>query len=258
MQFVPSLLLLFDFKLLTLNFQKTNYIPFTNNKSTAPPFNFITIHNEGKEYRIPAVDKIKYLGIVIDKYLRWDLQVKYVAEKLRFLLYKFRLLRNILNDRELRIVYYSLVQSHLQYGIIGWGGAAKSHLTSLEITQKKILKILLQKNVLYPTEQLFIDSQLLDLRQLYFVTVNIAQHKNKSILNSFTHAYQTRQRSTFHIPPRIHKTIGQRSFRFLGPKLYNSLPQDLKTQHMSVYSFKKKLRMYVLNRPRKEIHELIG
>ena len=52
-----------DFNLLSLNITKTKFISFSINKSNQPTYNYITLENESK---IESVDKIKYLGVIIN------------------------------------------------------------------------------------------------------------------------------------------------------------------------------------------------
>ena len=55
----------------------------------------------------------------------------------------FYKLRYFVPFRCLRTVYFSLVQSHLQYSLINWGRANNSTLYLLQIIQKKIIRVCL-------------------------------------------------------------------------------------------------------------------
>ncbi|KAJ8952344.1 hypothetical protein NQ318_017238 [Aromia moschata] len=68
-----------------------------------------------------AENHIKYLGIVIDKHLRWDYHIKYICDKLRAILFKFKYLKQIFDIEHMKTLYYSLVESHITYGMVGWG-----------------------------------------------------------------------------------------------------------------------------------------
>lgn len=58
--------------------------------------------------------------MVLDQHLKWDLQIKYVINKLRGILPLFRYLKFSLDTyRPLKTVYLSLVQSHLNDGLLG-------------------------------------------------------------------------------------------------------------------------------------------
>ena len=78
--------------------------------------------------------EVKYLGILIDKHLRWSTHIQYC----------FVSLRHILPISILRTVYLALVQSSIQYGIIAWGGTSKNALKPLILLQKRFIKICLK------------------------------------------------------------------------------------------------------------------
>jgi len=66
------------------------------------------------------VNSTKYFGIIFDQHLRWDLQIEYVTNTIRKFFYRFKSLRVILNINCLRLVYTSLEQSILCYGLVVW------------------------------------------------------------------------------------------------------------------------------------------
>ena len=68
----------------------------------------------------------------------------------------------------------------------------------------------------------------------------------------------TRNRSNLEaIIPLSAKNIGQRSYIFLSPHLYNTLPID-KGHSKSSQQFKSKCKVYILNLDRYFIHSLIN
>lgn len=241
----------FDFMQLSLNFSKTYYLPFCNNKAGLPPFHQITVQNK---YQIYPTTQLKYLGVVIDRHLRWDFHINYVVKKLRCVLYKFFQLKEILNFQQKKIIYYSLVQSHLIYCIIGWGGVRKTHLRPLEIIQRKFLKIMLNKPSLYPSDMLYEETQLLDIRQLFYKTLVLNQYKEIEKLRRPSHNHITRNRNIY-LTPFAYKSIGQRSYHFLGPTVFNTLPEDVQSS-VSYARLKFSLNDFMKKIPRKKIGEI--
>ncbi|KAG5896755.1 hypothetical protein JTB14_031735 [Gonioctena quinquepunctata] len=112
--------------------------------------------------------EIKYLGVIIDSHMKWDLHIAYLSNKLRSILYKFRKLKYLIPENYLSILYYSLVESHLRYGILIWSAAPKTHLHTLEVMQRRFLKLVHDKNLRYPTDILYAEMKILDIRQLYY------------------------------------------------------------------------------------------
>ena len=68
----------FDNNLLIINLEKTKYLPFANYKSGLPKNKKIDIDlpfTNNTLWRIESTDHVKYLGIIIDCNLRWDLHI---------------------------------------------------------------------------------------------------------------------------------------------------------------------------------------
>ncbi|KAJ8967703.1 hypothetical protein NQ317_004203 [Molorchus minor] len=142
-----------------------------------PPYQILQIGDLNKAIDITSAEKVKYLGIYIDRHLKWDFQIRSMVQKLRGLLYKFVQLKQILNISHLKIIYKALVESILSYGIIGWGGVGITYMRTLYTLQKRIIKLILGKDILFPTDILFQECDLFNIRQLYCYTSMIYQHK---------------------------------------------------------------------------------
>lgn len=228
---------------LTLNLEKTCYLPFTSYTSGLPNLGTLNI---GLDSPIQEADKIKYLGIIIDRNLRWDMQIKHTARKIRGFLSKFKYLRDFLSQNHLKTLYFSLIESLLSYGILGWGGVNDCFLNELHILQKWILKIMYHKKLSFPTEALYNESQIKDIRQIYFQKILLFVHLGKIKLSTHEHCYNTRRNdSIFH--PRSNKTIGQRTARYLAPRIYSLLPLEIKNikQHST---FKRELKKWIITK----------
>lgn len=231
------------YKILTLNVEKTCYLPFYCNNLTSPTFSQLKINAINNSYEINAVNAVKYLGVFLDSNMKWDIHIKYVCKKLRSLLSKFRYLTNVLTLNQLTILYYSLIESHIRYGLAAWGGALKTYIHPLQVLQKYHLKIIYKKNRRFPSDELFNISKVLEVRQLYYKKIVTHYHYKKNIYIFPIHDHNTRQKQ-FQILPLMQKAIGQRSYAFVGPKFYNRLPEDIKEINNN-YKFKKKLNKYV-------------
>jgi hypothetical protein len=65
------------------------------------------------------------------------------------------------------MVYFSLVQSVIQYSILVWGSAYFEHMDKLFKVQKLTLGIMGNKPHIFPSVQLFGEFKVLSIRQLY-------------------------------------------------------------------------------------------
>lgn len=138
-----------NYNQLSLNLGKTVFITFTNYKDKLPTECRIKVHVSNCERasncnctEIERVHHTKYLGIIIDCILRWDLHVNYVVKSIRYLLFVFYKLRCILSLKQLLQLYHALFCSRAFYGIVAWGGAFNNALSPLQVLQKRVLKII--------------------------------------------------------------------------------------------------------------------
>lgn len=218
---------IFDSLKLTVNMKKSMYVPFSITEANRPDFHEI-VFDDGEE-TLKQTTSIKYLGVIIDSHLKWDLHVQYITRKMRYLIYKFYILKEILNQKLLKMIYKTLVESILRYGILIWGGMYTSNIKPLQIVQNYIVKIILNKPRLYSTSLLY-TTEISDIRSLYILEVCNFIHSTPKIKNNIVrHNYQTRMLTNqmLNIPPSK-KSINQRFVSYLGPKLFNMIPHDVR------------------------------
>ena len=91
------------------------------------------------ESNIPAV---KFLGIYIDNKLNFEYHIKYIQKKISNSLFVINRVKKLLNERSLKTLYTSLIQSHLEYGVIIWSTCNSTSLQPLIIMQKKAIRII--------------------------------------------------------------------------------------------------------------------
>ena len=119
---------------LSLNYSKTSYM-LISNKCVKPQSFKISLNNVD----IKCVEYMKYFGVLLDNKLNWKAHVSGLCSKLSRVCGIFYKLWHYVPLNTL-IVYFSLVQSHLQYSLINWGRANSVTLHPLEIMQNKIIR----------------------------------------------------------------------------------------------------------------------
>ena len=243
-----------DVDLLSLNIKKTHFIAFSCTKEHLPDIEKIMLHDNRctknnlqckcKEF-VNKVDNIKYLGIYIDCTLKWEKHIEVLTTRLRKTLYIFKALRQILNTRMLITLYYALFQSILSYGIIGWGGLYNIVKKPIESIQKYILKIIFRKPFQYPSETLFKMHNILNIKQLYYKATIISIRKKTIETNNIAHTYGTRSKNNNNVEiKRVSHTLAQRESTFIGTKIYNLLPLEVK--HFNINKFKKFVNTWLI------------
>ena len=104
------------------------------------------------ESNIPAV---KFLGIYIDNKLNFEYHIKYIQKKISNSLFVINRVKKLLNERSLKTLYTSLIQSHLEYGVIIWSTCNSTSLQPLIRMQKKAIRIISNAPYNSHTEKLF-------------------------------------------------------------------------------------------------------
>lgn len=245
-----------NYNKLTLNMEKSCYLPFTSYENGLPNIGPIKARN-GTTILESRDGFVKYLGITVDRHMRWEYHCEQLAKKLRGLLHRFKRLKKQLNLKYLRMVYFGLVQSLLIYGISGWGAAYDVHIERLNIVQKCILKIICGHRMLFPSDEIYRVAHVLDLRQLYFMKIAALIKRRKIELRPIDHNYSTRHKLDHYKESKTTKTIGQRSCTYLAPKIYGTIPITLRALRNPV-RFKKEVIRWLLGLNRKTIHNVIN
>ena len=175
---------------------------------------------------------------MLDQHLRWNEHIIYIKKKIRLFTHTFFMLRDILHKKNLITIYKILVESIIRYCIIVIWGRLYNILTLLQTAQNSLLKIILRKNKLYNTMLLYNKSDTLNIRNL-FTYYCLLYMFNKSDHPNHVTLYDTRFSEKRLVEISLFKkSHSQRFVFYLGPKLFNLLPQAVTVK---VY---KKLNIY--------------
>lgn len=225
----------FDKNYLTMNTGKTFFMTYIMNKKMIPHNLNIRVHKKNCEnlYNCDECDvliskeKLKYLGIVMDQEIKWKDQIEEIVKRIRKLFHIFITLRNVVDLNKMKMIYFALAQSVIQYGIVGWGGTFQVHLSPMEIAQKKLLKILYKKPRDYPTEKLFKELKILTTKQIYEKNSILQIYKSK---NTFQVSLRPRTKGSIEIK-KFNTSTAQHHYIYHGTKLFNALPVDVKLEN---------------------------
>lgn len=141
-------------------------------------------------------------------------------------MYLFAKIKRIGDIKIIKMLYFSFVQSILQYGIIAWGSACKTTLETLRRSHNIILRIILSKDRMYSSALLYKEFEVFDITQLYLY--KMLHFMNKSEISNTVSRVETNTRqagSALALP--VHKTIIKKHFVYLSPILLNKLPENL-------------------------------
>lgn len=249
--------------LLTLNLDKTKCLPFS-----LQPYNLDLSKLTLKAHtccqnlqdcpclKIEIVQKIKYLGVILDTALSWNAQLINLTNRCRKLIYIFKTLRNALNIQTLTTVYYALAQSILTYCISAWGGACTTHMLPLERAQRAVLKVMTRKHFRYPTSRLYADTKVLTVRQLFVLNCTLRKHKTLSY-DADMMINKRRKDLVCQIP--LHKTSSAaKHFPVISSRLYNTINKNLNIYPLLMYLAKHKIKEWLLSLSYKDTENLLS
>ena len=116
------------------NIEKTELVIFKSPRKVL--LDEIKIKLSGK--RLYPSNSVKYLGIKIDRFLHWYDQVNSIAVKLNRANALLLKIRNYVNMKTLRNIYFPIFDSHLSFYCIVWAQNINK-VRRLPILQKKAL-----------------------------------------------------------------------------------------------------------------------
>ena len=157
----------------------------------------------------------------------------------------------------LKTVYFTLIQSLIDYGITIWGSANQTNIKSVQRLQSRCARSL-TGYFYHDISSLEILSQLglLNVKQRYsfFVCIMVYKSLNDSLPNHICdtltflpdcHNHDTRNELLLKIP-FSRSSYGKRTFANVGFCLWNNLPNVLKSSH-NISTFRKNLHNFLLS-----------
>ena len=252
-----DLVVLFDWfcaNKLSLNISKTNFMLFSPNLTNRR--SDITTLQLGTQI-IKRVNCAKFLGLFIDDGLQWDEHIKHLSCKLSSGSYAINAAKRILPRDSLTQLYYSLIHSHILYGISLWGSAYKYNLRRIEVSQNKNIRNInnapfnAHTTILYKKLNI---PKLADLYKIELCKLMYCYSTSKlpiSLSSLFTqnievHNYNTRNRHGPHITA-MKTNIFLKSFLHQSPLLWSKLSADIKNS-TSLSSFIYKLKSLYISK----------
>ena len=208
------------------------------------------------EHSTESVNTQKHLGITIDKNLTWEQHIDLVCQNVSRKLTLMKLLSKYDNQNSLKQYFNAYVLPVFDFGCVVWGNTTNANMKRLVKLQKRAARIILKADFMTPSEQLFKELNWLPFpnRVQYHTCLTvykkISGQAPEYISSLFTYVSDHHERQTrsttlalLHVP-RSHSTNFDRAFSVQGPKLWNSLPADIRN-NTSINRFKSELKRYL-------------
>ena len=237
---------------LTLNVQKTKFMVFhPYQKDITGLIPMLKIN----DVEIERVSSFKCLGILFDENMSWKCHTDMISNKLSKYSGILSKLKHYLRPYILRILYFSMVNAHLNYGILVWGFVPKLLIK----IQKRTIRTITCSKYNAHTEPIFeiMDilrlGELLDINALkfyyeylrgtlpsYFYSFNITTQGEN-------HSYNTHQSDQIRTN-RTRTHFADNRLKTYLPILFNSVPTTLlkKTATHSIRGFSSSVKRYYI------------
>jgi len=234
---------------------------FTRNGMSANPDKYQVIifgHKEDcptnitiKGNSIVSQPQVNLLGISIDSNLTFNMQIDDVCKKAGRQINAVMRLCNVL-DTEVKVaIYKSFIQSNFNYCPVIWLICGETNLSKLAKLQYRALKFV-YNDFTSDYEQLLLKGNHVSMSvhlmhtvavEVYKCMYNIAPEYIQALFERHNHCYGTRNESK--IVQKRFNTVrhGYYSFKYLGAKIWNNLPRDVKAC-TSINEFKRNLKSW--------------
>ena len=200
----------------------------------------------------------KYLGVIFDENLNWEPQISKMCSKLASVCGVLSKVRHILDRNSLMMIYNSLVESRLRYGIFGWSTASNCQLNRLKTLQNRALRYIdfspIHTTILpiYSQFNVLPLNKMIDLERANYM-FSLSNGLLPTVFRSYcvkpSHRYETRySKSNFSIAPYVSK-ISESSIKVIGPKIWAQVPDDFKSAQFRKTFSKHLKRLYLSELP---------
>ena len=138
---------------LHINFEKCVYMHFRPRLNNTERKNCARNREVGSELKlyingqkIKKTDHVRYLGIIIDENLDWNMHIEYLQQKLNSCIITIKRIKKFIPKNHYKKLYFSLFLSHLTYGISAWGSSSSNKLNKIFSIQKRCIRLLFGKD----------------------------------------------------------------------------------------------------------------
>jgi len=201
------------------------------------------------DFELEQVNQTKFLGLFIDGNLSWDCHVKHVSSKISSGLYALRHMSFLAELETLKVIYFSLIQSHISYGLNIYGNTSKSNLDSILLLQKQAIRIMLKLHWRETVKNYFKEIGIMTVYTLFiFQTVCYTkEHYVQHLTIDTNHEYFTRNWE-LKIKDSPNLEFGKKKTITKGLKFMKKLPLRIRNEN-NLTKFKRVLKKLLVQCP---------
>ncbi len=228
---------------LSLNVKKSNFLHFHHGKHKP------TINLKLNETIVEEKEVTKYLGVFIDNKLTWKPHIEHVKTKLSKGNGMISKIRYYVNDLCLLNLFYSFIQSHVNYNLINWSSTYPSFIKPIDLKVKAAVRLISFKNKYEHTKPLFLKHKILPFSDLIkykkgnFLWKICKGFINKPFSDVFIHNTYNPTRFNLSNP---NSTADKNKIAYSCVKYWNSIPLYIRNAS-TLHSFNDKHKKYLLS-----------
>lgn len=222
---------------LEINANKTKIIHFSTGKAKTIPMSI-----KFKTEEIEAVNKLKYLGLIIDQSCNWKEHILALCDKLDRFIYGLRQLKLTVSKEAALTAYHGYVSSLLSYGLLLWGNSV-DFIKAFRV-QKKAIRAICGAGPLDTCRPLFKELNVLPLPCMYIRDACLFVKDHPEYFEIQTSRSARRNNNYYLRTPRCHLTMVKKNAFVSIINIYNKLPNELKNLPRS--AFKQKLNNWLM------------
>ena len=112
------------------------------------------------------VNKAKFLGVIVDQHLNWKDHISMISQKNSMSCGIIYRIRNTLDIKSKRLIYYSLIHPYLTYCVNVWSSTYRTYLKMLCTAQKRSVRALVATAHQPHSRDIFLNQKILPLDKL--------------------------------------------------------------------------------------------
>ena len=189
-----------------------------------------------------------FFGVIIDDKLKFNLHINENTKKNsknNGILYK---LKQYVPCNILLSIYHSIIECYINYCNLIFGNAAGTHISPLEIAQKKAIRIVANQPPRSHTNPIFSSLKILKISDLYKYNLGIYMWKNEINFAQYFQINLYNTRSGDHYVPSVQRlTLAQNQSIYHQVLLnWHDIPLDIKSSP-SLVGFKRKYKSHLIS-----------
>ena len=203
---------------------------------------------------LQKVSQTKFLGVTIDEKLNFKPHVEDVLKKLSSVSGIIWRSKNSIPRHILKLIYLSLANSYMSYGILAWGRCSLTSIAKVDKAQRRIIKYIYGAN----DNTVFHLNKILKFKNLYYYFAlrkfykelhepNTDYFQERVLSLQSGHNYPTRFASQFNlVGPRLIRSSFRASYLYQAVECWNQVPLSIKNCN-NYKKFSSSVRIHLLN-----------